>query len=548
MLLRPYQAEARSQIREAWLTDDLLMYTMATGGGKTVLFVDVIREAIEAGQRIMLVAHRKELILQAWQTLKRIGIHSGIIMSGFPERFELAVQVCSVQTIGGRSELPPADIVIFDEGHHAQRDNTYGKIISRYRHAKCLFVTALPYRLSGEGFLHLHPAGKPTKLLVGPNLRQLTDDGWLVPLRYFIADIPDLTSIKMSTGDYSESELEKRMLAMAPLVDTYLEHARGKRGVVFAVTLEHSRQIVKQYLEAGVAAEHLDGETPDDQRSSILQRFRTGLLRVIVNVGIITEGFDFPDCEFIQLARPTKSLSLFLQMVGRVTRALAGVVDIPGYTAEQRKRSIAASAKPCGIILDNAGCYIEHGFPTKEHDVEYYFLGAKRHKKPVEETIEILVYVAEDENGVRRRTKNPEELKGMRLIEVTEEVQKRVTALASLKEFDRLYFMLKNRMAPGKKFGFTVFYQFKSLCEAKNLLITDQMWEYIYNKLVGEVNDKLAALERDRARNLEFYPDELYKKLTDAARMEGVPERFFQKERGEYERRHFQEILSARFA
>jgi superfamily II DNA/RNA helicase len=369
-----------------------------------------------------------------------------------------------------------------------------------------------------------------------------------VPLRYFVADIPDLAKVNVkSTGDYREDELEKIMEGLAPLVDSYLEHCPGKCGVVFAVTIEHSLQIVEQYRRAGIRAEHLDGDTPDAERKRIIRDFKEGRITVIVNVGIITEGFDFPACEFIQLARPTKSLGLFLQMVGRVTRAEAGCVDVPGYTAEQRRRAIAASGKPCGIVLDNAGCWLEHGLPTDERDIEYYFKGAKKAKKKVEETIEILVYVAEDGEGNRKRLKRPEELVGMRLVEVTVETERKVAAIAKLRDFDRMYEAIKYR-APGKKVGYVSFYEFIKACEAKGTIITDAMWEYMMQRLVWDVEDKLTALDRARRANFEQYPDELYSRLTTAAKLEGVSKEFFKKQRSEYEKKHFAATLSQRFS
>jgi superfamily II DNA or RNA helicase len=288
-----------------------------------------------------LIAHRKELILQAWNTLYVNQVYAGIIMSGYPEKFELPVQVCSIQTIQGRKVLPPADTIIVDEGHHVTKENTYGGIITRYSSAKFLFVTATPVRLSGEGFRYLHPY-KETRLIVNRTLKQLTDEGWLVPLRYYAASIPDLDSIKVSGGEYVDADA-KRAMELAPLVESYLQYAAGMQGICFAVNVQHSIEIAGQYWRHGIPAEHLDAKTPDDERARILSDFRCNLVKVVSNVGIITEGADFPNCEFVQLAKPTKSLNLYLQELGRNTRpdteTLARLNEIA--TSEDRRALIS---------------------------------------------------------------------------------------------------------------------------------------------------------------------------------------------------------------
>lgn len=546
MKLRPYQLQGFGDIAQAWLEWCVIMFVLATGGGKTVTFVEVARKAVLQGKRVLIVAHREELILQAWRTLYANKMYAGIIMAGYPEQHHLAVQVCSIQTIVRRKVWPPADVVIIDEGHHAQPDNSYGQLFRRptYYNSKFLVVTATPYRLSGDGFTSLHP-GKPTKLIINRTLKQLTDDGWLVPLRYFAASVPDLSNVHLQKGDYVEEEAKKAM-ELAPIIESYMEHARGKRGVVFCVNRQHSREVVEQYLRAGVRAVHLDGETPDEERTAIYNDFKAGLIDVICNVGIVTEGADFPMCEFVQLARPTMSLGLVLQMIGRVTRALDGLLD--GLeTKEERIAAIAASAKPCGIILDNAGCWVEHGLPDMERDWERHFRGYRKERKQAEEEMmEMLVFVVEDKNGRRTRVTTPEEAEGKKLVEVTTETRRKLINFTSIKEFDRLYAIFKNQNKIARP-GIVALQSFMQYCKKQNILITDDIWDYLYKKLVADIEDKTDTLRQNRALNPNSYPVNNFGRMIDQIDALGLRSGHFKRVRAEYERDNQKEILEHRF-
>lgn len=541
--LRPYQAEGKAQIFGAWVDHDILMLALATGGGKTVLFVEVIKHLLQEGKRVMLVVHREEPILQAWQTLYSAHIYAGVIMAGYPEKFELPVQVCSIQTIQNRQTLPKADVLIIDEAHHVQADNSYGKIIARYIDAKALLVTATPYRLSGDGFKRLHP-WKETKLLINRTLSQLQDEGYLVPLKYFAASVPDLAAVRLKKGDYVEGEARKAM-ELAPLVQSYREHAGGKQCVCFAINREHSKSIVTQYENAGIKAAHVDGTTPDTERRAIFSAFKAGRLQVIVNVGIITEGTDFPQMEAVQLAAPTKSLSKFLQMVGRATRTLSGLID-KLETAEQRKAAIAGSAKPFGIVLDNAGCWTDHFLPDYPHDWQQHFEGRKRAKAAPADELEILVFVAEDETGRRITTRKVEEVEGLQLVEIRTEHRQQVLNIVSLKEFDRLYAIFKNKKI--NKLGYVTFSSYLKYCKRMRMHITDEAWEYIFRRLYHDIEEKKEALrtghtERKKTgEEVSDFTEQFYK-----IENEGVALSFLKRERTKYENENLSGVLQDRF-
>lgn len=541
MKLRSYQKQGVQNILKAWEIFDLVMFVLCTGGGKTVTFVEIIRSAVLEGKRVLLIAHRKELILQAWKTLYKSFIFAGVIMAGFPEKPELPVQVCSIQTIAGRKHLPEADVLIIDEAHHVTKENTYSKIIARYSNAKILLVTATPYRLSGEGFRYL--TTKETGLVINRTLSQLIDEGWLVPIEFYAASIPDFSNVAISKGDYSEKESHEAM-KFAPLVESYREHANGKKGIVFAINIEHSIQIAAQYNEAGIPAAHLDGETPTEERSRILHEFETGKIMVIVNVGIVTEGYDFPQLEFVQLARRTKSLNLYLQMVGRVTRALSGLLD--GIDSiEERKAAIAGSAKPCGIVLDNAGCWMEHLLPTHEHDWNRFFLGAKKAKPEPAETMEILVFVAEDSAGNQKRTTKPEEIAGMKLVNISSENSRTLVNIVSLREFDRLFAIFK-RKPNVKKPGYVAFISFKEYCNRNRFLMTDEVWSYLRRVLIDDIETKVANMEK-ALQEPNVLPAVVLKTEIEKVKLQGVASGYLKAERTKYEKANFDAVLKSRF-
>lgn len=185
---------------------------------------------------------------------------------------------------------------------------------------------------------------------------------------------------------------------MADLVDSYHKKAEGKKMIVFAVNIEHSRQIVEKYRQAGISAEHIDANTPKKEREQILQQFRNGEILVLSNVDIVSEGFDVPDCEAVQLARPTKSLALYLQQVGRCMRPSPG--------------------KKEGIVLDNAGLWLEHGFCQQNR--VWTLEGKKKRKRSLGFSPMV---VAIDNEDIIREVHIPQEIKGMELVELTKETE-----------------------------------------------------------------------------------------------------------------------------
>lgn len=353
--LRPYQQHLVSAIHAEWQRGTRrVMAQLPTGGGKTVIFNSIIHSAVSRGERCMMIVHRKELISQAGQKLFRMGVNYGVVMAGHESYYSRPVQLASVQTLVRRTMPKNIDILITDECHHATADS-YRKIYDNYPNARFLGVTATPCRANGAGFNDLYDA-----LVCGPDVPELISGGYLVEPKLFISPIRvDLSRIRTVAGDYSTDALAQAIdtpVLVGDLPANWSRIAHGKRTVVFAINVAHSNHIVEQYRSAGVSAEHIDGTTPQDQRDRILRKFADGQITVLSNVGIVTEGFDVPEIECVQLARPTKSLSLYLQMVGRGLRPAQG--------------------KSSAIILDHSDCIVTHGFPQRPR--EWSLMGAPK--------------------------------------------------------------------------------------------------------------------------------------------------------------------------
>ena len=345
-ILRPYQADALEGIREELRGGRRrVLLVSPTGSGKTTIAAEMVRSAVSRGNRVLFLAHRKELIDQCSARLDGCSVPHGVIMAGHPRYQPLEpVQVASIPTLV-RREPPPADLVVLDEAHHA-RARTYERILEHYPRAPVVGLSATPWRIDGKGLGELFEA-----VVVAARVRSLIEAGHLVSYSGFAYDHPSLASVDKRGSDYDQRGLELVMggrKLIGNIVGQWQRHASNARTVVFACTVAHSREVVERFRAAGVTAEHLDGETPKEERAAILARLASGRTRVVSNVAVLTEGWDCPAVEVCILARPTLSVGLYLQMVGRVLRPSPG--------------------KAQARIHDHAGCILRHGLPDEDRN------------------------------------------------------------------------------------------------------------------------------------------------------------------------------------
>jgi DNA repair protein RadD len=345
---RPYQSRGVADLRtnfRAGKRKQLLV--MPTGCGKTASAAMIIEAAVAKGNRVMFLAHRKELIDQCSKTLDEFGVEHGIIKGKkhWRERPDAPVQVASVQTLIKRKR-PEASVLFLDEAHRSL-NATNQTLLSWYPEALSLGLTATPWRLDGRGLREMY------ETIVAPiTTREAIAQGYLLPLRIYEPERPNLKGIRKARGDYDQRALQKRMSEnpkrVGNIVENWMEYGEGQRSLCFATGVQDSLEIVRKFKDAGVAAEHLDGSMNEPQRDAILKRIATGETRIVSNVDVLVEGYDLPSLGCIMLARPTTSLTRFLQMVGRGMR-------------------IFEDQTHC-VILDHAGCCHRLGDPTADRN------------------------------------------------------------------------------------------------------------------------------------------------------------------------------------
>lgn len=346
--LRPYQIAGIEALRAAMRAGKRrVLAVLPTGGGKTLCAAAIIAGAVAKSKRALFLAHRRELISQCYSKLCDAGVAAadlGTIIASDRKGYrpQASVQIASVQTLVGRVK-PPADLVFIDEAHHAAA-SSYLKILEHYPTAHVIGLTATPVRADGKGL----NANFDTMVQIA-TFRDLAALGFLVTPKVYTAPLPpDLRGVKTTGGDYNLRDLDAAMNTRAlvgDLVTHWVERAEGRSTIVFASSVGHSVTIAETFVAAGIAAEHLDGTTDGDTRAAILARLASGETRVVCNFGVLTEGFDCPRAKCITLARPTQSLGLFLQMVGRGLRPYEGLG---------------------ALLLDHAGCVRKHGFPQDD--------------------------------------------------------------------------------------------------------------------------------------------------------------------------------------
>ena len=343
-----YQEDMKARIEKALCLHRSVMAQMPTGTGKTYLLTAVIDSFVRANPKakVWIVAHRRELVSQIDETVRKFHSYSSATSSLLS-----SVKPMSIQWLMrhyDEIEEEPGMIVI-DEAHHALA-KTYKEMWERFPKAKFLGLTATPCRLNGKGFTDLFDVlvqswGVPEFISKG---RLATYDFVSIKSDGVTQRLIDSLQKRGADGDYQNKEMDQ-LLNKKPSIERLYrsleEFGKDRKGIVYAINISHAQKITKLYQEHGVKAIAIDSKTPATERQQDIEAFKKGDIQVLVNVDIFSEGFDCPDVEFVQLARPTLSLAKYLQMVGRGLR-------------------VAKGKKNC-VIIDNVGLYRVFGLPSQ---------------------------------------------------------------------------------------------------------------------------------------------------------------------------------------
>jgi len=358
LTLRPYQAAAIQSLRLclAGGFQRNMLYS-PTGSGKTEIAMSIIDGARAKGKRVVFLCNRINLVGQASRRFYRAGIAHGVIQGDNTRGLDQPVIVASIQTVARRG-MPDCDLIVIDEAHGVAGSKDFRAVILQRSAVPVIGLSATPFAKGlGKHYPELGGALFES-LTVATSIQEIIDDNFLVDCDIYAPAEPDMTGIKTSRNSFGEIDFSDadvgRAVDKPQLIGGIVEHwmklSYGLPTVCFASNIAHSKHIVESFRAAGVSAEHIDCYTEEDERLAILARVETGETTIISNVGILCEGWDFPACRTMILARPTRSLIRYIQMIGRVLR--------PHATKEK------------ALVLDHSGTVQRLGFPTDDFPLE----------------------------------------------------------------------------------------------------------------------------------------------------------------------------------
>ena len=390
MKLFDYQKDMAMRIEKAFRLYRSVMAQMPTGTGKTVVLASVVESFLGEHplKSVWIVAHRRELVSQIQETIERVfsnrlaekedGSSDNLIekpldSSLFTLRSSL-IKAMSIQWLARHYDEIGEEpgMIVIDEAHHALA-KTYKEMWDRFPKAKFLGLTATPCRLNGKGFIDLFDVlvqswSVPEFISKG---RLATYDFVSIKSNGVTQRLIDSLQKRGADGDYQNKEMDM-LLNKRPSIErlyrSFEEYGKDRKGIVYAINISHAKKIVELYQEHGIKAVAIDSKTPAAERQADIEAFKKGDIQVLVNVDIFSEGFDCPDVEFVQLARPTLSLAKYLQMVGRGLRVAKG--------------------KKCCVIIDNVGLYRVFGLPSQIWDWKATFEGRLKFSRKKETTKE----------------------------------------------------------------------------------------------------------------------------------------------------------------
>jgi superfamily II DNA or RNA helicase len=364
MTLRPYQLDFRDRLRAAFAEGhSRVLGVSPTGSGKTVIFANTVKGAVERGNSCVVIAHRSEILDQISRALSTIGVKHGFIQAGKPY-VPMPVMVASIQTLARRvNSLPQPKLTVWDEAHHCV-SSQYMTVLAAWSEAKVLGVTATPERLDGRGLGTIF-----TSMVLGPSTQWLIDNRFLARPIYFAPQQQiDMSGIRTVAGDYSKGDLAELMdtpKITGDAVAHYRRYAAGKPAIAFCVTVKHAEDVAAGFRAAGFNAASIDGSLEDNERRQRVKDLQSGAIQVMTSCELVSEGFDLPAVSAAILLRHTKSLSLHLQQIGRALRP-----------------------KPDGgpaVILDHVGNCLRHGLAEEQREWSLEGRTARKAKeKPVE--------------------------------------------------------------------------------------------------------------------------------------------------------------------
>ena len=363
-----YQEDMKERIEKALRLHRSVMAQMPTGTGKTYLLTAVIDSFVSNNpmEKVWIVAHRRELVSQIGETVRKFHSYSASNTSTLLSS-DKAMSIQWLMRHYDEIEEEPGMIVI-DEAHHALA-KTYKEMWERFPKAKFLGLTATPCRLNGKGFTDLFDV-----LVQSWDVPEFISKGRLATYDFVSIKSDGVTQRLIDSlqkrgadGDYQNKEMDmllNKKPSIERLYQSLEEYGKGRKGIVYAINISHAQKITKLYQEHGVKAIAIDSKTPATERQQDIEAFKKGDIQVLVNVDIFSEGFDCPDVEFVQLARPTLSLAKYLQMVGRGLR-------------------VAKGKKNC-VIIDNVGLYRVFGLPSQVWNWKATFEGRLRYSRKKE--------------------------------------------------------------------------------------------------------------------------------------------------------------------